>query len=424
MTKKRALLITPESPEIHAYRKRQFNNFVQITMPYLAGFVDEAKYDLTLVDEYNQRIPYEKRFDLVALTVNTPNAGHCYGTSRRFRQRGAKVVMGGPHVTLLPDEAKHHCDHLVTGEAEETWPQFLEDFHKGNAERLYVCKHPPSLDGLPITRRDLIRRRKFTKGAVFASRGCPYNCRFCSLKQIYCPSFRMRPIREVIADIKTIDQRYFVFWDDNFFGNVDYAKQLMRQLRPLKKRWAAQVTIDRCMDEDLLALASDSGCIYFFVGLESFSGESLASVKKESNNVVTYATAIDAIHRHGISVWAGIVFGFDTDYRDVFRKTLTACEQFGIDGVTPSILTPLPGTPIFDEWKEAGRLIHSDWTYYNGKTRVCFFPSNMTAEELFDGYTWFRNRFYSFRSMAKRLLVSRTNVIHNFIINLGYKLSL
>ena len=165
-------------------------------------------------------------------------------------------------------------------------------------ERLYTCKHPPSLDGLPITRRDLIKSRKHTKGAVFASRGYPHNCRFCSLKRIYCPSFRMRPIHEVIADIKTIDQRYFVFWDDNFFGNVDYAKQLIRQLRPLRKRWAAQVTIDRCMDEELVTPARESGCIYFFVGLESFSAESRASVRKESNNAVAYGIAIDGIHKH------------------------------------------------------------------------------------------------------------------------------
>ena len=198
--KKRILLLTPENREIHAYRKKQFNNFVQITMPYLAGFVDEAKYEVVLIDEYNQTIPYEQKFDLVAITVNTPNASHCYSISRRFMRHGVKVVMGGPHVTLLADEAKQHSDYLIVGEAEETWPQSLEAFYHGNANPFYACEQPPSLQGVPIARRDLIEGRKFTKGAVFATRGCPYNCRYCNLKQIYCPSFRMRPIREVIEE--------------------------------------------------------------------------------------------------------------------------------------------------------------------------------------------------------------------------------
>ncbi len=422
--RKRILLITPENREIHAYREKQFNNFVQITMPYLAGFIDERKYDVTLIDEYNQVIPYGREYDLVAITVNTPNAAHCYGISQRFRQDGARVVMGGPHATLMPDEAGRHCDHLIVGEAEETWPQFLEAFYVGKALRCYMCERPPSLQGLPVARRDLIKRRRVTKGAVFASRGCPHNCRYCNLKQIYCPSFRMRPIDDVIEDILTIEQDYFVFWDDNFFGDTDYVRQLMRGLKPLGKKWAAQVTIDRCQDEGLLDLVRDAGCLYLFIGLESFSADSLASVNKEINNVAKYRQAIELIHRCGISVWAGIIFGFDTDDRDVFRDALTACEQLGIDGVTPSLLTPLPGTPIFDEMKKADRLLSSDWACYNGKTRVSFQPKNMTADELYEGYMWFREHLYSLRSIMKRLSVSRTNVMHNLVLNLGYKLSL
>jgi radical SAM superfamily enzyme YgiQ (UPF0313 family) len=234
----------------------------------------------------------------------------------------------------------------------------------------------------------------------------------------------MRPIQEVIEDIKTIEQDYFVFWDDNFFGDIEYARQLMHELKPLRKKWAAQVTIDRCQDEELLNLVREAGCLYLFIGLESFSAESLASVNKEINNVVSYRQTIQLIHRCGISVWAGIMFGFDTDDQDVFKDTLTVCERLGIDGVTPSILTPLPGTPIFDQLKNEGRLLCSDWTNYNGKTRVAFQPKNMTAEELYNGYMGFRKHLYSFRSIMKRLSISRTNVMHNLMMNLGYKLSL
>jgi radical SAM superfamily enzyme YgiQ (UPF0313 family) len=418
------LLITPENREIHRFRKRQFNNFTQLTMPYLAGFIDESRYRIRLVDEYNQAIPYGAPVDLAAITVNTPNALHCYEMAGRFRTRGAKVVLGGPHVTLRPEEAIPHCDHLVVGEAEETWPQFLEEFYQGRARPRYVCERAPSLGGLPIPRRDLIRRRHFTKGAVFATRGCPYRCGYCNLKQIYQDDFRTRPLDEVLADIRSMANRYFVFWDDNFFGDVEYAVGLMQGLRGLRRRWAAQVSLDRCADEELLRLAGAAGCVYLFIGLESFSREGLASVAKGFNQVGRYREMIERIHRHGICVQAGIIFGFDADSPEVFDETLRACEALGIDGVTVSLLTPLPGTALYQEMKEQGRLRNENWEWYNGKTRVAFTPKQMKAEELLAGYTRFRKSFYSFRSIFKRLAVSRTNLPHNLVVNLGYRWSL
>lgn len=423
--KKKLLMITPENQEINRFRKRQFNNFVQITMPYLAAFVDQEKYLVTLVDEYNQKIPFDRHFDLVAITVNTSNAAHCYRMSEKFREMGAKVVFGGPHVTLLPDEAMEHCDYLIVGEAEQTWPQFLSQFYNGECEKkLYQMGKIPFLAGIPIPRRDLIHKRLFTKGAVISSRGCPYHCAYCNLKQIYHDSFRTRPIAEVIEEIRQMKSKYFVFWDDNFFGDIRYAKALMKELKGLNKRWAAQVTLERCRDQELLQLAKESGCIYFFVGIESFSEESLQSVNKRINNVAKYEQLIGDIHRHGISVQAGIIFGFDTDNRDVFKKTLDACNHLGIDGVTVSILTPLPKTPVYEQYKREGRLLTDDWSAYNGKTRVAYQPKQMTAEELFEGYMWFRKEFYSWKSIGKRMKVSRVNLLHNLFVNLGYKISI
>ena len=422
--KKTILLITPENEEINKFRKKQINNFIQITMPYLAGFIDETKYNILLIDEYNQKIPFEDNFDLVAITVNTSNASHCYEVAAKFRSKGCKVIFGGPHVTLMPDEAMNYCDYIIIGEAEDTWPEFLEDFYTNKAKKVYKTETIPSLKGIPIPRRDLIKGRYFTKGAVFATRGCPYNCSYCNLKQIYFNDFRTRPIEEVIADIKTIKSRYFVFWDDNFWGDIEYAKRLMKELAKLNKRWAAQVTLERCQDEELLKLAKESGCIYFFVGLESFSEMSLASVNKSINSVQAYKRIINLVHKYGISIQAGIIFGFDTDTKDVFRKTLDECNRLGIDGVTVSILTPLPKTPLYEQLKKENRLLSTDWSYFNGKTRVAFKPKNMTDEELFDGYMWFRKEFYSMKSIIKRLLVSRTNICHNFMVNLGYKFSI
>ncbi|WP_228370425.1 B12-binding domain-containing radical SAM protein [Gottschalkia acidurici] len=211
MIKKSILMITPENEEINKFRRLQVNNFIQITMPYLAAYVDESKYNVYLIDEYNQKIPFHLKFDLVVVTVNTANAFHCYEIASVFKKSGSKVAFGGPHTTLVPEEAKEYCDFLIIGEAEDTWPQFLEDFYLGNAKEVYRCLKAPTLKHLPIPRRDLIKKRYFTKGSVFATRGCPYHCSYCNLKQIYEDSFRTRPIKEVIEDIKSIKSKYFVF---------------------------------------------------------------------------------------------------------------------------------------------------------------------------------------------------------------------
>ena len=166
--------------------------------------------------------------------------------------------------------------------------------------------------------------------------------------------------------------RSFVFWDDNFFGDAEYAAELMGALRGLGRRWAAQVSIDRCRDERLLRLAREAGCVYLFIGLESFSSQGLASVNKAFNQVSAYRETIERIHEHGICVQAGIIFGFDADTTEVFAETLRACEALGVDGVTVSVLTPLPGTQVYAEMAAQGRLTSADWTSFNGKTRVAY----------------------------------------------------
>ncbi|MCK8058717.1 MULTISPECIES: B12-binding domain-containing radical SAM protein [unclassified Fusibacter] len=421
--KKKLLMITPENKEINAFRKRQFNNFVQLTMPYLAAYVDEDQYEITLVDEYNQKIPYEKTFDLIAITVNTPNAIHCYEMARRLMGNGSKIVLGGPHATLLPFEAQQYCDFILIGEGEEIWPRFLNDFYHDRAKESYECTETPSLSKIPDARRDLITGRYLTKGAVFASRGCTHHCAYCNLKQIYCKEYRTRPIDEVIKEIEHIKSKYFVFWDDDFWGDTDHAKKLMVELIKLNKKWAAQVTLDTCIDDSLLKLAKESGCMYLFLGIESFSTQGLTSVNKTFNRVEDYEAIIKKIHNAGIAIQAGIIFGFDTDDKDVFKRTLEACENLGIDGATVSILTPFPRTPLHKKLLDEGRLKDVDWSHYNAKTRVTYLPKNMTEEELLEGFMWFRKKFYSFGSIIKRLKVSKTNIIHNLIINIGYKIS-
>jgi radical SAM superfamily enzyme YgiQ (UPF0313 family) len=415
-------MVQPENGEIKRFRRFQFNNFSQLTIPYLAAYVDERYYKITLIDEYFQKLPYGKRFDLVAITVNTPNAPHCYEISARFRASGAKIVMGGPHAALLPDEVKEHCDYLLVGESENTWPQFLDDFRNGTTKERYSATVPPSLENLPLPRWDLLKRRRLMKGAVTATRGCPYDCSYCNLKQIYQGGFRTRPIKDVAVEIQALPTDLFVFWDDNLFADKEYAKSLLHAISPLKRRWAAQATLRDCADDELLSLAKSAGCLYLFIGLESFSEASLGDAGKGINCISDYEPVIAAIHRHGIMVQAGIVFGFDSDTPGVFDTTLKTCEKLGIDGATVSVLTPFPKTPVYEKLNADGRLLPVDWSKYDSKTAVTFTPQNMSAEELLSSYNRFRKRFYSIGSFIRRMRVSRTNVAINFIVNLGYRL--
>ncbi|MBF0498892.1 MAG: B12-binding domain-containing radical SAM protein [Candidatus Riflebacteria bacterium] len=417
-------MITPENREIFRHRKAQANNFLQLTMPYLAGFVSTDSFDIRLIDEYDEPVPYDESFDIAAITVNTPNALHCYRMASRLRLHGTYVVMGGPHVSLLPDEARPYADCLIPGEAEETWPLFLRDFLRGSQRRLYRSDNPPTLERLPRPRWDLVKTRRMARYAVISGRGCRHSCSYCNLRQIYHSSIRERPADEVIDEIATLPGSRFVFWDDNFFGAPEYAKRLLKGLSGLGKEWAAQVTLEQCENLELLQLARKAGCVYLFLGLESFSQGTLREANKGINRVCDYIRLIDRIHGCGISTQAGIVFGFDSDGMDVFDRTMDACEQLGIDGATVSLLTPFPGTPLYDRLKQENRLLTDNWEWFNGKTRVTFQPRRMSPEQLFTGYMRFRRKFFSLRSIFRRLCRSRVNILQSLILNLGYRQSI
>ena len=415
----RILLITPENRFVRAFRRRQCNNFAQLTMPYLAGFV-RPPHRVAIVDEYNQPIRFDTPADLVGITCNTPNASHVYRLADSFRRRGKMVVLGGPHATLLPEEAREHADAIVVGEAERTWPLVIDDAAKGFLQPYYRSEEPPSLDGLPRARRDLVYRRDFCGETVIATRGCPHRCNYCNLRQIYNPLPRFRPIDEVIREIKAFRSPFFAFWDDQLFMDPGYASRLFEQLANVGKRWAAMVTLASAQNDRLLAAAARAGCVCLFLGLESFSGESLLLANKAFNVVANYEEGIERIHRHGIAVQAGIVFGFDGDDETTFETTLRRAILLGIDCATVSILTPFPKTPLFEELQRNGRLLTTDWSYYNGKTAVAFRPNRMSPRALWDGYMWFRRHFFSPACILQRVRRSGVRPLQSIALNLGY----
>jgi radical SAM superfamily enzyme YgiQ (UPF0313 family) len=416
------LLITASSPEIQRVRRSRVLNFQQVTMPYLAAFVP-SHWAVRHVDEAVERVDLEASVDLVAITFHTPSAPHAYHLAARFRQRGVTVALGGPHVTLLPDEAQAHADVVFIGEAEYSWPRFLSEYETGNHCVRY-SSHPPALDKAPMSRQDMFHRRDHAAGVMFATRGCPYRCDFCTLAVMYQSQVRKRPVEAVAQEYASFRGKVIILWDDNIAGDIEYAKALFRALAPYGKWWSSQASVHAADDDEFLELAARSGCKQLFIGLESVSQASVNEVSKAFNRVEDYARAIERIHSHGISVQVGIVFGFDHDTEAVFGETLDFLETTGVQNATFNILTPFPGTRLYARLEAEGRILTRDWSKYNGRADVVFQPRTMSPEALLAGYQHANQRFYSWRSVYKRLSRSPVELSWTVPLNLAYALAL
>jgi radical SAM superfamily enzyme YgiQ (UPF0313 family) len=418
----RLLLITASAPGIRRVRKSRVLNFQQITMPYLAAYVP-AHWHVEHVDEHVRPVNLAAEADLVGITFHTPSAEHAYAIAAGFRARGIPVALGGPHVSLLPEEAAQHADVIFCGEAEETWPAFLRDFECGEQRSIYAAAHTPDLAHVPRARRDLFQRHDHTGGVVFASRGCPQACAFCTLAVMYRRQVRHRCVAEVAAEVASFAGKVIIFWDDNLAADLTYAKELFRALIPLRKWWSSQASVHAGQDEEFLELAARSGCKQLFLGFESLSQSSLDFVHKRFNRVDEYAHLIERIHAHGIAVQAGIVFGFDGDTPDIFEETLDFLEENGVQNATFNVLTPYPGTALYRQLEAEGRLLTREWSKYNSRSDVVFQPKNMSPTELLAGFRAANERFYSVGSVLRRLSRSPVGLWWALPLNLAYCLA-
>jgi radical SAM superfamily enzyme YgiQ (UPF0313 family) len=360
-----------------------------------------AGHGLTIVDEQVDDVPWDADWGLVGISCMTAAAPRAYEIAGRFRERGVPVVLGGMHPTFRPEEALEHADAVVVGEAEGVWPRVVEDVRGGRLRPVYRNESPPSLAGLkPVPRQLLAGRHYATVQAVQATRGCPNRCAFCSVAAANRGVFRTRPVAEVAAEVASLPQRFFLFVDDNLTADTDYARDLFLALRPLGKRWVSQSALTLTDDPGLVRLAADSGCVGLFVGLETMCGTNLRSMEKGFHRVEEYRDRIRLLHAHGIGVEAGLVFGFDHDGPGVFRSTLDALDRLEVDAIQVSVLTPLPGTPLFETMRE--RIVEPDWSRYDYH-HVVFEPRRMGADQLQAGHDWITRRFYSPGRIAGRL---------------------
>jgi len=396
------LLVSPASGKWKGISRRgPFNGktfrFSMLSLLTVAALSPEDA-EVAIVDEQVEDIPLDGAFDLVGITVMTAAAPRSYEIADHFRSRGIPVVLGGFHPTMNLDEALDHADAVVAGEAHGAWEALCRDLEKDSLQRVYRGRGGESP---PLPRHLLDRKGYVTMSATYATVGCANRCRFCSITAFHGGKRRLREISVVVDEIASFEERFFIFVDDNLTQDGEYVRELLRRLAPLGKRWVTQASLDAADDESLLTLLRDAGCMGIFVGMETANGAALKAQEKGFNAPGRYRDAVRRIHRHGMFVEAGIMFGFDADGPEVFRETLSMLEDIGVDAIQASILTPLPGTPLFEQMR--GRITDRNWGHYDYR-HVVFSPRGMTARQLQDGADWVIRSFYSPRRILRRAL--------------------
>jgi radical SAM superfamily enzyme YgiQ (UPF0313 family) len=399
-----------------------------LSLPTLAALIPEEDWDIEIQDELVGPIDFTREYDLLLITVTTYVAMRSYEIARMFRETGAKVALGGIHPSAMPDEAAQHTDTVVIGEGELTVPRLLDDFKKGKLQRFYRMPHMVDQRDRKPPRWDLLPKGYMFREALTATRGCNYRCTFCSIHLALGGGqygYRRKPPAEVVALVEKMTGPMVMFWDDDLLSDPSYTKELCLALMPLKKKWMSQMSATYVAHHpEMLKLLSKSGCSAMFMGIESINQESLRSVNKQ-NTVKTYEDLIGRIHEPGIDIHAGFVCGLDHENVYDFERTAEWATHMGLCGAIWRILTPYPGTRLFEELKAAGRLLTTDWTSYSGE-HVVYRPAKMTVEELYWGHKWAKGHSYSYRSigerMVRRTLLNGTRELLNTLgAGLGYR---
>jgi radical SAM superfamily enzyme YgiQ (UPF0313 family) len=346
--------------------------------------------------------------DVVGITCMTADANRAYTIADQYRQLGIATILGGIHPTALPQEASTHATSVVVGEAENIIQELIADARNREVKQFYHSSIFHDLKCLPNPRRDLLDERYYsTTNVIQASRGCPYNCEFCSVGLVAGHHYRFRPVEDVAAEISASDGQFWAFLDDNIAGNPNYAAALFSALRPLNIHWFGSCSVPAAGDPNLCRLAASSGCKVLLIGFESLSQVSLASVNKRFNSVDRFYSVVKNVHDHGIGIIGTFMLGLDGGVDEADRIVDFALRA-RLDMVQIAILTPYPGTKLFETMQAQGRLLTTDWTQYDTAAgTIVFQPSDVTTSALREAYFNALERLYSPVNIARRLLGSR-----------------
>jgi radical SAM superfamily enzyme YgiQ (UPF0313 family) len=373
--------------------------------------ITPPEHDVEIVDERYESINFDKKYDLIGISCLTYNSIRGYEIAAMFRKQRIPVVFGGYHASLMPDEVKQYADSVVIGEAELTWPQLLRDYEKGELKPTYRAERLVTPEEIPPARHDIGIYTPFTE-AIQASRGCPTGCEFCAMNIVEGRVFRGRPVDVVVEEMKTIKAKRIFFADASLTINPKYSKQLFKSMKEVNKKFDCFGNINTlARDDEFLQLAREAGVVKWYLGIESISQENIDQAGKGTNKVDNYAKAIEKIKDHNMQVTGFFIFGLDHDTLDIFDNTLQAIFDWGLDEASFSIITPYPGTRLFERLQNEGRIISNDWSRYEeGKINIK--PKFMTEKELLDGTRRISFKFFSMKNCIKRSFSNNLNPVN------------
>lgn len=423
----KVLLVLPWHQTDRSYRSKfsTWFTYAPTTLGNLAAIINHARpdWEIDAVDEISHKVDFNKKYDMVMITVSSAVSMRGYEIADKFRELGTFVVIGGYHVKYNAEEVLNHADVAIIGPAEYSVPLFIEDYEAGNVQRTYENNCVKGEDILSPDRSKICLKNYLKYPGLVANPGCPNHCAYCVISDMW-RNAGARPVENVIEEIKSFKKKIFIFYDPNFFADREYAIELMTALIPLKVRWACSATINLGYDDELLALAEKSGCNGVLIGFESFTQNSLKNVGKNFNDTSKYKELVANIKKYGIMVNGCFILGMDGDTKESLRMIPQEVNELGLNLARFSILTPTPGSDIYKKMLSEGRILTTNWSDYTMHKAV-FKPENMTPEELEEIYRWVWKETYSYKNIFKRVgRITSKGISAKFIgfgANIGFK---
>ncbi len=396
-------LILPALAEAESpfWRPIKYSLFPPLGLATLAAYLSEDD-EIDLQDQHVEELNLNDCPDLVIIQVYITNAYRAYKIADHYKLNGCYVILGGLHVTSLPDEALPHADSIFLGPAEETFPEFLKDFKNKNPKKIYFSS-TRTLDKIPPIRRDLIKRNRYlVPNSIVVTRGCPHHCDFCYKDAFFegGKTFYTQVVDDALAEIDRLPGKHLYFLDDHLLGNSKFATELFEGMKGMNRVFQGAATIDSILRGNLIEKAAEAGLRSLFVGFETFSPENLKQSNKKQNLEKDYSKAVNRLHSLGIMINGSFVFGLDEDNKDVFKRTVDWGVKNSLTTSTYHILTPYPGTKLYKDFEKDGRILTQNWDLYDTRN-VVYKTTHLTADELKKGYYWAYDEFYSWSNIVK-----------------------